>query len=56
MGNIENDSEDVDALCKECGHPFKAYVDRILPEEEMNAEDPKIECPVCGCTKCTIGK
>jgi Zn finger protein HypA/HybF involved in hydrogenase expression len=56
MAKIENDSEDVDALCKECGHPFKAYVDRILPEQEMNAEDPKIECPVCGCTKCTIGK
>jgi len=56
MGNSDNDPEDVDALCKECGHAFKAYVDRILPEEQKNAEAPKIECPVCGCTKCAIGK
>ena len=56
MGNIDNDQENLDALCKECGYAFKAYVDRILPAEQTNVEDPKIECPVCGCTKCTIGK
>ena len=52
----ENQNEEVDALCKECGHAFKAYVDRLLPEENANAENTKTECPVCGCSECKIGK
>jgi len=52
----ENKNEEVDALCKECGHAFKAYVDRLLPEDYEKAENTKTECPVCGCGDCQIGK
>jgi hypothetical protein len=48
---------EVEALCRECGHAFKAYVDRITsagsPEPSPN---PKTECPVCGCGDCRIGR
>jgi len=30
MPDTYNQNEEVDALCKECGHAFKAYVDRIF--------------------------
>ena len=52
----DNDSEEYDALCKECGHAFKAYVDRIIPEEKATGDSNKTECPVCGCADCSIGK
>ena len=33
---IGDDSrQEVDALCPECGQGFKAYVDRIVPEEHQ---------------------
>ncbi len=55
MENTENDQEEVDALCKECGHAFKLYVDRLLSGYDTATEDKKIECPVCVCTDCKIG-
>jgi hypothetical protein len=56
MENNDSENEGLDALCRECGHAFKAYVDRILPEEKADRESRKPECPVCGCTDCSIGK
>ena len=50
-----NQNEEVDALCKECGHAFKAFVDRILPNDDDPGDTPKTECPVCGCSDCKIG-
>ncbi len=55
MENTEKDQEEVDALCKECGHAFKSYVDRLLSGGDTATEDKKVECPVCGCTDCKIG-
>ena len=55
MENTENN--EVDALCPECGYSFKAYVDRLLSEAEINRSDKKdVSCPVCGCTECKIGR
>ena len=55
--NDESRKEQVDALCPECGQGFKAYIDRLMPEEH----DPhgrqalhKIECPHCGCKECKM--
>lgn len=48
--------QEVDALCPECGNAFKLFVDRIIPSVGETTEDEHIECPVCGCAKCTIGK
>ena len=56
MVTADNGNEELDALCKECGHAFKTYVDRILPQENATGEGKKPECPVCGCTDCSIGK
>ncbi len=55
MPKTENQNEEVDALCKECGHAFKLYVDRILGDDSQAAENKKVDCPVCGCTDCKIG-
>ena len=55
MENTENN--EVDALCPECGNSFKAYVDRLLSEAEINRSDKEdVSCPVCSCTKCEIGR
>ena len=54
---IGDDSrQEVDALCPECGQGFKAYVDRIVPEEHQGhgKEQQKAECPHCGCKECKI--
>jgi len=56
MANKDLEQEEVDALCRECGHAFKAYVDRILPPEKDGEENQPIACPVCGCGDCKIGK
>jgi hypothetical protein len=49
-------AEEVDALCKECGHAFKLYVDRVTSQGSFeSAPDQKVECPVCGCGNCRIG-
>lgn len=55
MPTDDNQNEKVDALCKECGNAFKAYVDRILGPDDDSAEIKNIECPVCGCNDCKIG-
>jgi hypothetical protein len=55
MENTEKNQEEVDALCKECGHAFKSYVDRLLSGDDTATEVKKIECPVCGCSDCKIG-
>jgi hypothetical protein len=48
--------EELDALCPECGHAFKVYMDRILDENQKRTEMAKTKCPVCGCGGCTIGE
>jgi rubredoxin len=48
------EQEEVDALCPECGHAFKKYVDRLVSGTRESGLDEKIECPVCGCGKCEI--
>jgi hypothetical protein len=51
-----NEDNKVDALCPECGYSFKAYVDRLVSEEIDMSDKQDASCPVCGCTKCEIGK
>jgi hypothetical protein len=55
---MENENvENVDALCPECGYAFKAFVDRIVQEaEETSSAVKSIDCPVCGCGDCKIDK
>ena len=55
MPTEDNQNEEVDALCQECGHAFKAYVDRIVGDDDTTGETQKAECPVCGCGDCKIG-
>jgi hypothetical protein len=50
------DNEAVEALCPECGHAFKTFMDRVLHEDSMPREKEGVDCPVCGCGECTIGK
>ncbi|MDY6791144.1 MAG: hypothetical protein SWH54_07740 [Thermodesulfobacteriota bacterium] len=52
---MENKNE-VDALCPECGHAFKSHMDRVIKGEKGNRKQEKIECPVCGCGECRVGK
>jgi hypothetical protein len=51
-----NEHTETDALCPECGHSFKAYVDRLLSEETNRSDKENTSCPVCGCTTCEIGR
>ena len=46
----------MEALCKECGHGFKAYLDRVLAAGQGPRNSKEIECPVCGCGDCKIGQ
>ncbi|MDX2439453.1 MAG: hypothetical protein QNK40_02795 [Desulfobacterales bacterium] len=46
----------VEVLCPECGQAFKAYMDRVIKGEEDIRKEGKIECPVCGCGECRVGK
>jgi hypothetical protein len=48
--------EELDALCPECGHAFKVYMDRMLDENQKRTEMEQTKCPVCGCGGCTIGE
>jgi len=48
--------KEVEALCKECGHAFKSYMDRILRDEKGPKESKAVECSVCGCGDCKIGR
>ena len=55
--NDEPQREEVDALCPACGQGFKAYVDRLVPEEHdgHGREVLKgVECPHCGCQECKV--
>jgi len=56
MEKIASDpnQEERDALCPECGHAFKIYVDRILPDEKESEMKQDAKCPVCGCGECNI--
>ena len=38
--------EEVEALCPECGHAFKTFVDKLLHEEKRK-EKQALDCPVC---------
>jgi hypothetical protein len=52
-----DDRQEVEALCKECGHAFKAYVDRVTSKGSSEpTQNPQTECPVCGCGECRIGR
>ena len=42
----ENESHETEALCPECGHAFKAYIERIL-NGEKETKKQKTDCPVC---------
>ena len=54
---MENNSpKEMEALCKECGHGFKAYLDRVLAAGQGPRNIKEIECPVCGCGDCKIGQ
>ena len=57
MNNEKTDRGDVDALCKECGHAFKVFVDRVTHNGAAAlGGQPDVECPVCGCGECRIGR
>ena len=57
MNNEKTDRDDVDALCKECGHAFKVFVDRVTHNGAAALGDQAdVECPVCGCGECRIGR
>lgn len=47
--------KEIEALCPECGHGFKRYVDRVIQGGQNIPEKQDIECPVCGCGECRIG-
>ena len=52
----KNSPKEVEALCKECGHGFKSYMDRVLAAEQGPRNSKDIEGPVCGCGDCKIGQ
>lgn len=52
----DKEREEVDALCPECGHAFKVYIDRLIKDEKDPTIEEESPCPVCGCTECRIGK
>jgi hypothetical protein len=56
MKNEDIEQTEVDALCRECGHAFKAHIDRIIPADNKREKSEPINCPVCGCGECRIGK
>ena len=51
-----SEQKEVEALCKECGHAFKSFMDRVLHDETGFKENRAVECPVCGCGDCKIGQ
>ncbi len=35
---------------------FRIYMDRIIKGEEDSSKEENIDCPVCGCGECQVGK
>jgi len=57
MDENPDERPEVDALCRECGHAFKVYIDRVtLQGDAEPAGKQTAECPVCGCGNCRIGR
>ena len=56
MENKNIEQTEVDALCRECGYAFKAHIDRIMPSDKQREKYKPINCPICGCGECSIGK
>ena len=55
VSNMEDKNQnEVEALCPECGHAFKKFVDRVIQSGQKLPEKHDIECPVCGCGECHI--
>ena len=52
----DKDQKEVEALCPECGHGFKTYMDRVIGRDDAGREKTDMECPVCGCGQCHISK
>jgi hypothetical protein len=50
----EREEEEVDALCSECGHAFKKYIDKVVGNSTKSDLAEKVRCPVCGCGECEI--
>lgn len=47
--------EEPEALCRECGHGFKVFVDRLMSKDVKESElGETITCPVCGCNDCQV--
>jgi hypothetical protein len=46
---------EVESLCPECGHAFKTFVDRLVADDKTG-EKQTVNCPICGCGDCKIGK
>ena len=47
----------MEALCKECGHAFKVYVNRVTSKTNTQPiQNPKTGFPVCGCGDCRVGR
>ena len=57
MEENTDERREVDALCRECGHAFKRYIDRVTSRDDAETVAEQItECPVCGCGNCRIGR
>ncbi|MFP4474465.1 MAG: hypothetical protein ACLFOY_02830 [Desulfatibacillaceae bacterium] len=52
----QNGREERDALCPECGHAFKTFVDRVIQGEDDTEANHLSQCPVCGCGECKVGE
>ena len=52
----KNEEEKVDALCPECGHAFKAFIDRVMADGKEDSRHIEKPCPVCGCGECHVGE
>lgn len=53
----DEDKEERDALCPDCGRGFKAYIDRIMPTgtpDHDHTQHADLECPHCGCRECRL--
>lgn len=52
----DTEKKELDALCRECGHGFKVFVDRIIrSKDEKGSElNETVTCPVCGCNDCSV--